>query len=431
MKDRNLADHPLVPKLPWLLVHFVLATLAIVFSVTTWMSFIQSHRLTRFIDFTTYYSALQLVINHPGSHLYNLETQWKIQEATPSKETATGFVLPYIHPPFELLLLLPLGFLPYHEALLCWLSVNLVLVISFPIVLRGSCSNIWDSRKWLLALTTYSFFPLYFCMWQGQDSILFLWILAGTFVLLKRGAEFPAGLVFGLAFMKFQIAYLLLAPLIFKRRTKFLLGTGVSLVSLALMSISWIGISGAREYVALLLNMGGLQGERNEMGLFPQKFQSWAGQLHLLGFKDVHSPIGAVLLSILGLCVLIFLWRGRNVRSDAMEDLRLAGTVLVAILASPYLYYHDLSAILLPLILCLKLLLSMETIDTTKVALAALLLISPAVWISPILYFRDVPLVPSVLWMTLLLFLLLVMQSSKQFVILAESEPDQLITSER
>src|SRR5215472_2159746 len=66
-------------------------------------------------DFPDFYCAARMVADGFGHQLYDLSLQWQYQSRL------TGRVgSPYIHPPFETLLYLPLAVFPMRVAYLLW-----------------------------------------------------------------------------------------------------------------------------------------------------------------------------------------------------------------------------------------------------------------------------------------------------------------------
>ena len=70
----------------------------------------------------------------------------------------------YTHPPYELLVFLPLSFLPYKAACYCWLALTLLLAVL--------CGRMLSSYIAVLGL-----FPFLIIMLEQQDSLLVLLIL--------------------------------------------------------------------------------------------------------------------------------------------------------------------------------------------------------------------------------------------------------------
>src|SRR5262249_43377352 len=141
-----------------------------------------------------------------------------------------GELLPETHPPFEILLFAPFGYLSYRTAFITWTLLNGVSLLFLPWVLRSPTKL--GCRKMTVLLSALSFYPFAVCLWVGQDSIVYLWFVVFAYCSLKKGKEFRAGTLLGLSFFRFPMSSLLVAPLLFKRRFHALCGLLLCLAGL-------------------------------------------------------------------------------------------------------------------------------------------------------------------------------------------------------
>ena len=311
--------------------------------------------------------------------------------------------MPFVQPPFTLLFISPLGYLSYHQARLVWFAINLLLILLLPYAFGRSSPGLLSEQRLLVLLVALSFYPFLVCLWQGQISLLFLWLVTGAYFLLCTGNDFWAGVLLGLAFIRFHLAYLLILPLILKWRKHALFGFAVSVGSLLSVSACWIGIQGFRSYVLLLHRMSKDQGE---LFVTPDKFQNWIGQLQLWGLNEGGRITSSIILGLLGASLMARIWRGPWRPQSKMFGLRFAASVMVALLMSPYLFIHDLSILFPVLVFCIEYLLGEEKRGWESYFILTLLLLSPLIWFTSLLIAQVVPIQGSVLWMSVLLYLL-------------------------
>jgi hypothetical protein len=388
---------------PWFLIHSVCGALFLLFIIGA-VSWIKGEKvLSGNADFTIFYTAARLLRDYPTSGLYNLEIQSRVQRQVLGDYVLAGGLLPYNHPPFEVFLFLPLGCLSYAAAFLVWFGVNLGAIFCLPWAIARMNPAAFNQRRVTLLLTALAFYPFFVCLIQGQDSILFLWCVIWAFLLIREGREFWSGVVIGLAFFKFHIAFFLIVPLILKRRGRELAGLTCSLAGLTLVSTLWIGPVQIRSYMGLLLKMGAAH---DQLGFTPEKFQNWIGQLYLLGLSGFHSLFGTLVIGLLALLVLYWIWRGEWKACDTNFGLRVSATLMVALLASPHVYIHDLSILFLTLCLLLEFLLFAGR-DSDSTLLVMLLACSPFVLIFSLPLSREIPIQLSVVWMSAMLFIIL------------------------
>ncbi|MDR5671409.1 DUF2029 domain-containing protein, partial [Burkholderia cenocepacia] len=78
-------------------------------------------------DFSPIWSAARLAAHGHGADAWHFPALFAVQKlAIPTMNPANG-ALPWLYPPTMLLLVLPLGWLPYTLALVLWLGVTYVL----------------------------------------------------------------------------------------------------------------------------------------------------------------------------------------------------------------------------------------------------------------------------------------------------------------
>ena len=127
------------PHLNWKGAFFI--SLIFCYALVTWQ--VRGRILQGNSDFIIYYTAARMVLAGHSQSLYDLAQQEQfqkriLQELGSSISFQDG-LLPYNHPPFEVLWFLPLAELPYHSAFLLWLGVNLACFGVGTAVLLRSC----------------------------------------------------------------------------------------------------------------------------------------------------------------------------------------------------------------------------------------------------------------------------------------------------
>src|SRR6266851_6586206 len=158
--------------------------------------------LTERMDFRQLYAGGYLARTDPA-HLYEYERQKEVQDALISK--AEG-LLPFIRPSYEAWLVAPLSRLPYRTAYLCFLCINLFLLLACSFAGRDIFSKRGIIAQPRPGLQLFAFFPVTIAILQGQDSIFFLLGLCVVYRVLKAGRVGLAGAVLGLLLFKVQVA---------------------------------------------------------------------------------------------------------------------------------------------------------------------------------------------------------------------------------
>jgi hypothetical protein len=299
-------------------------------------------------DFTAYYTAATILRDGLGHQLYSESVQYEIQEKFTGQMSSRQGPLPYIHPPFEALIFLPLTLLPYRHAFVVWDLLNVGALFGVVLLLRRSVSTLRSVAPWELMLGCLAFFPVFACFLQGQDSILLLLLCALGFNALKKEADVLAGCWFALGTFKFQwMVPIVLLFLIWKRRPV-VLGFVAACIPLGLVSAGLVGWQALLHYPAYALQVV----KAPSLGGVPSELMPNLRGL-ALGWPAFFSGTSGSVAAVLG-SLLLFLFaatrRGEAPQPQRLE-LQFSLAITVAGLIGWHTNAHDLSLLVLPLVL--------------------------------------------------------------------------------
>src|ERR1700722_18549407 len=350
--------------------------LAAMIVVHAWMFFsFRKEIATGYPDFTIFYTAGKCILQGRGRQLYDLETQFAIQREFASEVKHRENPLPYNHPPFEALLFAPLARLPYVAAYLVWAAFNITLILGFCKLLRPWLPSLLGFLPVLPLLSMFAFFPVIMALLQGQDSILLLFLYGLVFSALATGRAFVAGLCLGLALFKFQLVLPFLVVLLVRRQWRAIAGFFISSFVLLLVSAAVVGWTGVMAYPGFVL---GLSRSGAQAGIYPRDMPNLrglvAGSLHLAGLP---ATLLIIVLSIALLALAAYWWRGQPERAQPGHQFVLGFSLCltVAIIISYHLLVHDLSLLILPILLLAELLFAGEIVVRARRILLASLVI--------------------------------------------------------
>jgi len=309
-------------------------------------------------DFPDFYCAARMLLEGHGHQLYDTELQRQYQE-----RYAGGVGTLNIHPPFEAPLYSLVAWLPLRQAYLLWFALNLLFLGIAVRHLAGDLSSRWHWSVLLAA--SFTFVPVLLSLLQGQDSLLLLLAMILAFTALRHERPFAAGCWFGLALCKFQIVLPLVLVLIFTRsktaRSELAKGFGLLALVFAALSAAISGWAVFVDYPRFLLSLQ----TQSSSGVAPTMMANFHGLVHIV-FRGEHSGWAIAAVSILSAAALIkavSVWKRalpayQPNSSDSMQragnfDLAFTNTLLAALLVSYYLNPHDLSLLLLPILLAL------------------------------------------------------------------------------
>ncbi len=298
-------------------------------------------------DFRQLYAAGYIVRTGHAQRLYDYDLQGQVENAVSG---TSELVMPFIRPAYQALVFVPFSLLPYRWSYLAFLTINLLLLGTSFVLLRPWMSDLREVFRWLPAATFLGFLPIAAALIQGQDSIVLLTLLTLAFVCLDHGRELTAGVLVGLGLFKFQIVLPIVVLLLFWRHWRFVRGFALSALPLSALSAWLVGLSGARAYFGLLLFMGG----SSPKGGYPLVVNRMAN-LHGLAYGIAGKWLSAFWIILITVIIsgVVMLWLAKLAPAKAGSEALLLAITASALL-SYYLLIHDLSVLLLPVVVALS-----------------------------------------------------------------------------
>ncbi len=219
----------------------------------------------------------------------------------------------------------------------------------------------------------FAFFPVIMALLQGQDSILLLFLYGLVFCALETERPFVAGLCLGLALFKFQLVLPFVLVLLVTRQWRAIAGFVVTAFGLLLVSAAVVGWGGVMAYPGFVLR---LSRSGAPAGIYPRDMPNLrglvAGALHLSGLP---AAVLIIALSVALVTLAAYWWR---VQPGRQFVLGFSLCLTVTTMVSYHLLVHDLSLLILPILLLAELLVSGEIVGPARriliVSLAALFL---------------------------------------------------------
>ncbi|MEW6659127.1 MAG: glycosyltransferase family 87 protein [Thermodesulfobacteriota bacterium] len=279
-------------------------------------------------DYSLFWTAASLARQGDAAAVYDFHRLRAAELAVFGKEIA----FPFPYPPTFLLLLLPLGMLPYLPSLALWLTVT-------------GGGYLWLIRRiaphpriiWLALAFPGTFQNLGF----GQNGWLSTLFLGGGLLLLDR-SPLVAGALFGLLTYKPHLAALIPVALVAARRWRALLAMGLSTAAFILISVL---VLGGEAWVSFLNNMQvALKDlERCNFALI-HKMPSVFPAMILAGAGITTARVLQGAAMLVAAAAVAWIWR-----RGAAPPLRNAVLVLGILLFVPYGFIYDLALLALPL----------------------------------------------------------------------------------
>lgn len=297
-------------------------------------------------DFVSFYAAGKMLRSGEGRQLFDRAAQLNIQQQFSSFVRARQEPFPYIHPPFEALLFVPLSYLPYLPAYGAWFAINLVWLGAIGYLLGNDFPSLGRLPLGLWIIVSFAFFPVMSLFAQGQDDLLFLLLLTLCFLAVRREACFVGGIWLGLATFRPQFAVPLLAILAIGGEWPLLGGFLLTCLGLLLMSAGIFGWHQVMDYPRHLLYS---EQATNPNGVLLRAMPNLHG---LISGTLPGSMSSAASVAVFAACTAIFwvaIWTWRKQKSRNQE-LAFSLAVIAALLISYHAFPHDLTLLLLPMV---------------------------------------------------------------------------------
>ncbi len=299
-------------------------------------------------DFRQLYAAGYMVRTGHAGELYDIRAQQQFQDVVVGNDERA---LPFIRPAYQALLFVPFSLLSYRTAYLAFLAVNLVLLSMAFWILRPNMSNISRVWRFLPVFLFLVFYPIALALMQGQDSILLLLLLAAALVALEQGQERRAGILIGLGLFKMQVAIPIALLFLLWRRWRFFAGFALSACLVSLISLCVVGFAQSASYARSLFSVGTGLAVAHQFPLRVSIMANLRGLIFgLLGARLPSVWIQALTI-VASIFVLFWVALAAPRKQKTPDGLVLA--ITASLVVSYYLFIHDLSVLLIPIVITL------------------------------------------------------------------------------
>jgi hypothetical protein len=205
-----------------------------------------------------------------------------------------------------------------------------------------------------------AFFPVSYAIVQGQDSLVLALLVALAFRQIRSRREFYAGILLGLGFFRFQILVPMAIIFLCWHSWKILAGMLTSVGSALCASLVITGISGQLQYLKLLR----LLAEPANQNV--QQMTNVRSFLAVTGVTSLYT-----VLAVSALVLILLAWTGRKLASPYAFLFVVAASCVL----SYHLFLHDLTVLLIPLLIVINSLL--ERTHYFGLLLAAVIIFLP------------------------------------------------------
>jgi hypothetical protein len=280
-------------------------------------------------DFVAFWAAADLALQNEAAAVYDPTQLHAVEVAAIGGQT---YPMAWIYPPPALLLVLPLGLLPYPAALVLWLLLPLA---GLALLLRRLVPH--PLTPWVAPLFT----GIGQCLAMGQTGVISALLLGVGLLALDR-RPLLAGCCFGLLACKPQLALLVGPALLIGGYWRAVAAMAAAVAALGLVSWFAFGTAAWQAFLATLPQATAWleHGSAPYYALMATVF----GAARLAGISAAGAYAMQLPASLGALAAVVWIWR-------RPLPLSVRGSVLAAAipLATPYGFSYDLALLSLPL----------------------------------------------------------------------------------
>jgi hypothetical protein len=313
-----------------------------------WITFFPGALLHGHADFRQLYAAGYMVRTGHASELYDLRAQQHFQDVLVGNDERA---LPFIRPAYQALLFVPFSLLPYRSAYLAFLTVNMALLAMVFWIMRPKMRNL--SRVWglLPAFIFLVFYPIELALMQGQDSILLVALLAAALMAVEKNKAFKAGVLVGLGLFKMQIVIPIAFLFLLWRRWRFFGGFVLAAGLVSLISLGVVGFVQSAAYAHSLFSVGTNMAAAHQ---FPLRVSIMANLRGLFfGLLGARLPAFWIQLLTIVASIFVLIWAALAVPAKERKADAFVVAITASLVVSYYLFIHDLSVLLIPIVITL------------------------------------------------------------------------------
>ena len=328
-------------------------------------------------DFRIFYTAGLMLRRGQGRVLYDDALQDQTEREFALAGVKRGGPLPYNHPPFEAALFLPFTYLRYLPAYCIWFAINLILLAGSIYSVREYLPSLFPELRWFLVLIPLAYFPIAYALLQGQDSIMLLALYFLAYAAMRRGHDLAAGGYLGLGLFKFHLLLPFAFILLLRRRWRAL--GGMAFVAALELALSWV-LVGGKELLYYPRFVWEVNRKQAPGVISPSNMGNLRGLL--MGWDVINPRSHGLQIFLLIVSLGLMVWAARQWRESVWNgkewDFEFSICLVITFLVGYHGYNHDMSFLLLPILLAVNYTLAAwsETNIGFKLVLA-LLLFSP------------------------------------------------------
>jgi alpha-1,2-mannosyltransferase len=257
------------------------------------------------------------------------------------------------HPPTSVLLALPFGALPYHNACFVWNLLSLAALAASLFLIARQLELSFSLRAVLPGLTLLLFCqPLYAQLYHGQFNLLLLLLLVGAWAAERSERPWWAGALLGTAAVLKLFPAFLLLPFLLRRRWSVLASAALTGAGWTALTLLVLGVDTYRDYVERVMpHLSVYYTAAGNVSLTAYWRQLFVGMETFARTLPVwYEPLAARLATAASTLAVIAVvaWMVMRARARVEWDHAFALAIAGMLLISPIAWNHYFLMLLLP-----------------------------------------------------------------------------------
>jgi hypothetical protein len=313
-------------------------------------------------DFLGFYTGGTFFLTDRIDELYDVQAQYNFQcSIYPFNQDSLYY---FFYPPFTVLFFSIFSMGSYAQGLTLWWACGLLAIWGTVRIVRSELECLQKISSARLIFMCFLFFPSLCWFMYGQNTAFSLFLYALTFVALRRGNDFSAGMALGMLLYKPQLMIGLVLAIVVQRRWR-AIGGLILATGLWIAAGFAIAASQMMEYARLAPHFVELLRLRPDASIIGEYFILGIGTTHPVW--GIHSMFGFLSLlldnmckicanylyiatAVLGAFCIMKLWYRKPWNPGSRQwDFAIAISLVLGLLVSPQLFTYDLMLLLLPL----------------------------------------------------------------------------------
>jgi Glycosyltransferase family 87 len=275
------------------------------------------------------------------------ESDWSKNEQSQPIQSNSDTEHPNLNPPFQTLILAPVGLIKYEQAFLIYSFISITSGLVAVILIAQEMAN--EKYELSFLFTFMIIIMLYFPTWSnilyGQLSLILLLLITLVWTAARNGRDALGGIYLGLA-MSFKIFVgLFLLFFLVRRRWRLLFWFITTFTLLSLLPLWFFGIDTYKNYITTLSSITWFAASWNAsfLGFFTRIFGG-SENVPLYNLPQLAHALASICSLTFALWLVWLAWPRPQESSPDFFDLSFSLTITGMLLISPlgWMYYFPL-----------------------------------------------------------------------------------------